>query len=186
MKTKNLLFIGGLGSAGGKARKIANCLTQNKVEFKMNKKTPDYINDNSSSILSEIQNLLDNNYDYIFASSTGCLFALHALNNSDITKQISINLINPLLHLSEEKKAEKEKAFLNTVLPLMKQLHNSNFDKNNFQFNFYLSKNDEAIGSQEPTIKQLEFPENTSIHYFNDGHRMGESTDEIIKLTNIN
>ena len=180
-----ILFIGGLGSTGGKATKIADYLEGNGVEYKLDKITPDYINDNPVAILVQIQNLLDNAYDYIFASSTGCLFALNAIGNSPIRNKISINLINPLLHLGEEKKNIKDKQFLTNMLPLMNKLKDYDFDKTNLQFNFFLSNNDEVIGVQEPAIQDLNFPQNTNIYIFADGHRMSKSMTRITVLSRI-
>jgi len=44
--------------------------------------TPDYINKDPQQIKQNIQDLLKNEYNYIVASSTGCLFTLIAINNN--------------------------------------------------------------------------------------------------------
>ena len=102
---KKILFIGGLGSSGGKALTISNYLTNKNMKFEIDTITPNYVKEDSEDILEKILLLIQKKYDYIYASSTGCLFALHVLNNSNISKPVSIHLINPLLYLTQEKKA---------------------------------------------------------------------------------
>ena len=184
MKEKHkILFIGGLGSTGRKAENIKIYL--NKKGFKntvVDIITPDYINEKPQQIQLEIQKLIENEYNYIFASSTGCLFALIAIDNANIKINTKIGLINPLLYLSESRQLTKDKVFLSNVMPLINHLPNINLDKENLDFIFFLSNNDEVIGTQTDTINQITLPKTKKLIFFNDNHRMGKSMDDIIAI----
>jgi hypothetical protein len=121
-KTK-ILFVGGLGSTGSKAKKIKTYYANNSnLNIEIDKITPDYINDNPQKVLNDINTLLMNSYDYIYASSTGCLYLLSAIANAVYQYETKIALINPLLFLTKDRQEKKDQAFLSNVTPIMAKL----------------------------------------------------------------
>lgn len=180
MKLKHLLFIGGLNSSGNKARYIEKYMLDNSVETVVDIITPNYTNDASESIISDISYLLKKDYDFIVASSTGALFLLKALGKINI-KPTKIVLINPLLSLSDNLRKNKDSDFLENVIPLMEELQNLKLYSMQHQYTFFLSEKDEVIGSQTEAIKKLEFSSTQKTITINDNHRFSLSMNMVAK-----
>ena len=177
---KSILFIGGLHSTGNKARFIENYILEKKDEVTVDVITPDYIEEYSMNILSDISNLLNNNYDFIVASSTGALFLLTALSNNEI-KPSRIIFINPLLSIQKDLLHNKDTYFLDKVNPMMEGLQNNQLKKTSHKITFFLSVNDEVIGSQIEAINRLKFPLSKRIFMIDDNHRFSSSMGVVAK-----
>ena len=177
---KSILFIGGLHSTGNKARFIENYILEKKDEVTVDVITPDYIEEYSMNIISDISILLRNDYNFIIASSTGALFLLTALINNEI-KSSRIIFINPLLSINENLLYNKESTFLDKVNPMLEGLQINQLKKTSHKFTFFLSEKDEVIGSQVEAIEKLKFPSSKRIFMIDDNHRFSSSMGVVAK-----